>query len=152
MRIRKRRNTESEELDITSLLDILVILLVFLLKSYNSSDLSVDLVEELALPYSYSQGITNLGVVLQVNKGKNVFVNNELVGNLEGSNREQSKIIKRLKDEYETNKKSKSINKPELINLVFDKTLKYEYIDQVIQYANDSGFLNYKLIVQGKDE
>ena len=152
MRIRKKRNTESEELDITSLLDILVILLVFLLKSYNSSDLSVDLVEELALPYSYSQGITNLGVVLQVNKGKNVFVNNELVGNLEGSNREQSKIIKRLKDEYETNKKSKSINKPELINLVFDKTLKYEYIDQVIQYANDSGFLNYKLIVQGKDE
>lgn len=152
MKRRKKRNTEAEEIDITSLLDILVILLVFLLKSYNSSDLTVDLVEELSLPYSYSQGITNLGVVLQVNEHKNVFINNDLVGNLESPNRKQLGIIERLKTEFKKNSDVRSIDKPQLINLVFDKTLRYQYIDQVMQMANETGFSSYKLIVQGRDD
>lgn len=50
----KRKRRESE-LDITSLLDILVILLVFLLKSYNSSELKVNVVDNLNLPSSESR-------------------------------------------------------------------------------------------------
>ena len=43
MIVRKKRlaSTEVEDVDITSLLDILVILLVFLLTSFNDSELSV---------------------------------------------------------------------------------------------------------------
>ncbi|MGH1469517.1 MAG: hypothetical protein ACRBBP_11715, partial [Bdellovibrionales bacterium] len=62
---KKKRNYEVEDIDITSLLDILVILLVFLLKSFNDSDLTLDLVNELALPYSMSRGAANNGVILQ---------------------------------------------------------------------------------------
>ena len=76
MKLRKKRkqNNDAEELDITALLDILVILLVFLLKSFNDSDLTVDLVNELSLPYSMSRTAGHHGVILQVNKKGNVFI------------------------------------------------------------------------------
>lgn len=152
MKRRKRKNTDAEEIDITSLLDILVILLVFLLKSYNSSDLTIDLVDELSLPYSFSQGMTNLGVVMQVNEKRNVFINNDFVGNLENGAVAKAKITERLNTEFKKNKKPNSDLKFQIINLVFDKTLKYQYIDEALQLANETGFSSYKLIVQGRDE
>ena len=152
MKPRKRRNTDSEEIDITSLLDILVILLVFLLKNFNSSDLTVDLVSELSLPYSFSQGITNLGVVLQINKFKEVYINNEFMGNFEGSADTEKTVRERLKKEYKKSQARAKNAKSQIINLVLDKTLKYQFIDQILQLSNETGFSSYKLIVQGKDE
>ena len=46
-RFNNRRKAEPVDLDITSLLDILVIMLVFLLMNYNASDLQLDLVKDL---------------------------------------------------------------------------------------------------------
>ena len=77
-----RSRLKFDELDITSLLDILVILIVFLLKSFNDSDLSIDLVNELSLPYSMSRVGAEDGLIVQVNKKYNVFINNDLLGNL----------------------------------------------------------------------
>jgi biopolymer transport protein ExbD len=152
MRLRKKRKhgkTEVEDVDITSLLDILVILLVFLLKSFNDSDLTVDLVNELALPYSVMRGNAADGVTLQVNKRKNIFLNAKPIGNLENASSlnilskklyKQSEILK--------NKKKKT---PHLINLIFDKGLKYSSINTVLDVSAKSGFGKYKLIIQGDE-
>ena len=58
IRNQKRKNKrEVLDVDITSLLDILVILLVFLLKSYNSSGVTLTIPEGIVLPDSKSQSI-----------------------------------------------------------------------------------------------
>ena len=79
---RYRRNTDVEDIDITSLLDILVILLVFLLKSFNDSELSVELANELSLPYSLSRVAGHDGTILQVNARKQVFLNSSVIGDI----------------------------------------------------------------------
>lgn len=154
MRFRKKRkqNHEIEEFDITSLLDILVILLVFLLKSFNDSDLTLDLVNELALPYSMSRAVTNYGVILQVNKNKDIYVNTEIIGNMSDINT-FLKLKTRLKIRFQ--EINKDANEPDkvnrIINFVFDKNLKFADINSIMEYTADSGFDQYKLIIQGEE-
>lgn len=147
---RKKRNVEVEEFDITSLLDILVILLVFLLKSFNDAELTVDLVNELALPYSLSRSATNNGVILQVNNKRNVFLNTQVVGNLNNSNTSK-KIMQILSKEYKSLEKKRGKEKAQLINFVFDKTLKFKEIDQIMNLTSNVGFSKYKLIIQSQE-
>ena len=45
----RRKKREPVDIDITSLLDILVIMLVFLLLNYNASDLKLELVPNLEM-------------------------------------------------------------------------------------------------------
>lgn len=145
MKIRKLRSkssTEVEDFDITSLLDILVILLVFLLKSFNDSDLSVDLVNELALPYSLIQGSAHDGPVVQVNSRKNVYFDSTLVGSLKNSSTLSSlneKLEKRFKK-----------NSSKMINLIFDKKLIYQEINTILETSSNAGYTEYKFIIQGE--
>ncbi len=150
MKIRNnsRSRLKFDELDITSLLDILVILIVFLLKSFNDSDLSIDLVNELSLPYSMSRVGAEDGLIVQVNKKYNVFINNELLGNLKDDgtlSQLKENLLKYYKDRKE---KSKSVG-GELVNLVFDQDLQYKEINEIMKVSAASGFGKYKLIIQG---
>ncbi|MBD64153.1 MAG: hypothetical protein CME62_03040 [Halobacteriovoraceae bacterium] len=156
MNFRKRRTPkiEVEEIDITSLLDILVILLVFLLKSFNDSELTVDLVNELALPYSLTRTTAENGPIVQVNKREEIYFNNKRIGSM--SARGLNKLDSILKSEFrEDNEKRKKLGREvsdnKLINLVFDKGLKYITIDKVLGTASEAGYGQYKLIVQGED-
>ena len=152
----KKKDMEVEEFDITSLLDILVILLVFLLKSFNDSDLTVDLVNELALPYSLSRTTAHDGVVLQVNKKGNVFINSEVLGNIEAEETVE-KIKRMLKSEHarlgasDSSSGSSQESKRRLINFVFDKGLKYAIINKIMVVCAETGFAKYKLIIQGEE-
>lgn len=147
---KRNKNLEVEEFDITSLLDILVILLVFLLKSFNDADLTVDLVNELALPYSISRSATNNGVILQVNGKRNVFINTDIIGNLE-SLKTVAKVKQLLANEYEERIKKDKNNKDQLINFVFDKGLSFAEIDKIMNMTSEVGFSKYKLIIQGEE-
>lgn len=154
-RKKKKKNLEVEDIDITSLLDILVILLVFLLKSFNDSDLTVDLVNELALPYSMSRVAANSGVIVQVNKQRNIFVNTDVIGNMENPST-LTKVKVKLEDEHKKRVRRMRGENPDpekikLVNFVFDKGLKYSDINQVIETASDAGYGKYKLIIQGEE-
>ena len=148
---KRKKGVEVEEIDITSLLDILVILLVFLLKSFNDSDLTLDLVNELALPYSLSRAAANNGVIVQVNKKKNVFLNTDVVGNLNDPDTLSNLKALLLKKYSQIKSLQKEPKEKQLINLVFDKGLKYSVVDEVMRVSTDSGFSQYKLIIQGKE-
>lgn len=148
---KRKKNLEVEEIDITSLLDILVILLVFLLKSFNDSELTLDLVNELALPYSLSRAAANNGVIVQVNKKKNVFLNTDAIGNLNDSDTLSNLKAMLLKKYSQIKSLQKEPKNKQLINLVFDKGLKYSVIDEIMKVSTDSGFSQYKLIIQGEE-
>lgn len=159
MNFRKKRrkpNNDVEDMDITSLLDILVILLVFLLKSFNDSDLTVDLVNELALPYSLSRVGANTGLILQVNKKGNVFINADVIGNMSNPNtfnKIRASLNKEYKEKMQLALKGKKPSKDatQLINFVFDKGLKYASINKIMDVTSETGFGKYKLIIQGEE-
>lgn len=155
LRKQRRRQVEPDEIDITSLLDVLVILLVFLLKSFNSSDLTVDLIENLALPYSLSTSLPEHGIVVQTDSNRDVFIDNELLANLSSSSLD-SVLIERLEklkssEEFKSKSKEKGADQEKLINLVLDQKLTYQDVDRLLKIVEQAGFNKYKLLTQAKE-
>src|SRR6478672_4674269 len=97
----RKREREAIDVDITSLLDILTTLLVFLLMSYNASDLQLDLTKNLELAESNAQELTKFAPVLQVNKNAVVFLDNKEIGRLpaSGSMAELTEALKARKSQ-----------------------------------------------------
>lgn len=147
----QRRNKGPADVDITSLLDVLVILLVFLLKSYNASDLTLDLAKDLKLPDSNTVLLGNNAVIVQVNKDNKLFVNNSEVGAVIGN---ASKIpdlydrLTQLKEEDNKLAKKHDMKEPKNINLVFDASLPYATVRKVMHTAALAGYPQFKFIVQ----
>ena len=83
--IKNRRGKKSGgaiDVDITSLLDILTILLVFLLQSYNSSGVVINVPKEIEIPKSSSETLNTFGVNVQVSKSQ-IWVDDKEVVNTE---------------------------------------------------------------------
>ncbi len=148
----RKRNRDAVDVDITSLLDILTILLVFLLMSYNASDLKLDLTQNLEMADSNAQELTKFAPVLQVNKHAVVFLNNKEIGRLpaSGSMPELTAALKSQRAETEeANKKLLHPHKLELVNLVFDKEMDYSMVQRVMHDSALAGYSQFKFIVKG---
>lgn len=161
---KKRRKLEPLEIDITSLLDILVILLVFLLKSYNSSGVTVDIPKDITLPYSQSQDLNNAGVMIQVSKSK-IWVDSKTVVDSEEADqknlydRGNRRIVPlfnelvRKKEEITT--LSKQVPEAQkfsgIANLIIDKTIKYSYVKKIMYTCAEAGFRTYKFVVLSEE-
>ena len=63
-----RKTRSSFDVDITSLLDILIILLFFLLKNYNTTGVLQSIPKEIALPFSESRTPSFNGILVQASK------------------------------------------------------------------------------------
>jgi biopolymer transport protein ExbD len=148
----RRKERQEVDVDITSLLDILTILLVFLLMSYNASDLQLDLTKNLDLADSNAQELTKFAPVLQVNKHSVVFLNNKEIGRLpaSGTMPELTAALKKQRAETElANKKMIHPHKLELVNLVFDKDMDYNVVQRVMNDSALAGYSQFKFIVKG---
>ncbi|WP_127715861.1 biopolymer transporter ExbD [Halobacteriovorax sp. HLS] len=163
------RKKKELDIDITSLLDILVILLVFLLKSYNPSDLKLEVKDNLEMPESISKKLGNMSVTIQVSKDRKVFVNNKEIGRISkgsGNVAFLEKELKKFRDQdLEEYKKFKSraissLDKEALekkqksqkqVNIVMDKNLSYEVMQQVMHSSATAGYPKFKFIVMGKN-
>lgn len=143
----QRRKKEDMELDITSLLDVLVILLVFLLKSYNASDLKVNLVKDLTIPNSDARLLGNHAIIVQVDKNKKIYVNKKEIGLAVGSG-ENIALSKKLK-EFRENARTPAEKKAKAINLIFDKSVPYKVMKTVMHTSAVAGYTEFKFIVQG---
>lgn len=157
-RFKKDRGDKALELDITSLLDILVILLVFLLKSYNASDLKLDVLGKINLPNSKSTVLGNDSVILQVNKDKKVWINSKYIGEIQSGSEKVDFIYEKLteikeeKDKTASNMRvlaSEMKDQNKKINIVMDKTLPYKTLRQVMHTSALAGYPEFKFIVQG---
>jgi biopolymer transport protein ExbD len=148
----KKKNT-AIELDITSLLDVLSIILVFLLFSYNPSDLKLDLVTNLKLAESLSKKHTTYAPVIQINNELNIFYESKLMGNI---NDEQTlmKIQTDLKRDLEKAKNEDAMKGSKLkdivLNLVIDQGVASKYVSQLMTTTAICGFEKFKFIVGPK--
>lgn len=146
---KQRRAKEPMDIDITSLLDVLVILLVFLLKSYNASDLKLNLVKDLVVPKSDARILGHHAVIVQVDTNKKLYLNNEQIGNVEATT-EQSNLLNALKDlRKETETREPATKGEKKINLVFDQDIPYKVMKSIMHTSAMAGYTEFKLIVQG---
>lgn len=145
----KREKKEPMDIDITSLLDVLVILLVFLLKSYNASDLKLNLVQDLTVPTSDARLLGNHTVMVQVNKDKQIFVNNAEIGYALGSGQNEALLAKLNEIRSGISDRLPASQKEKKINLVFDESLPYQVMKSVMHTSAVAGYSEFKFIVQG---
>ncbi|MCB9094428.1 MAG: biopolymer transporter ExbD [Halobacteriovoraceae bacterium] len=162
----KRKRKEFVEMDITSLLDILVILLVFLLKSYNASNIVINVQKDIALPKSESISPNNAGVIIQLSKDK-IWVDAKEVIDY-ANNPKQVKIydhggrlvlplydeLVRIREEIELTNKQANIDKnfSGVANLVVDKEIKYLEVKRILYTTAEAGFKSYKFVVMGEEQ
>lgn len=162
-RFARRKKPQVFDIDITSLLDILTILLVFLLQSYNSSGVIINVPKGIELPRSASESLNNFGVNVQVSKTQ-IWVDDTEVVNAENTdasqlyddgNRRIIPLYNELVKIKETIKQSEKLSPQAkkfsgLANLVIDKTLKYEYVKRVMYTCAAAGFKEFKFVVLTK--
>ncbi len=166
----KRRKKTFQELDISSLLDILVIFLVFLLKSYNSSGIVINVPKGILLPPSKSKTLNNHGIIIQVSP-TTIWVDDEKVIETEdgfnlkdpthfdrerhGGNliiplytelMKKKDLIKKIQN-YSPEAKSFS----GIANLVIDKSMKYSFIKKLMYTCAEAGLKQYKFVVLGEE-
>lgn len=161
---RRRKKAQVFEIDITSLLDILTILLVFLLQSYNSSGVIINVPKDIELPRSASESLNNFGVNVQVSKTQ-IWVDDEEVLNSEETNQTQvfdegGRRIVPLYNELvkikETIKQSEKLSPDAkkfsgIANLIIDKSLKYSYLKRVMYTCAAAGYKEFKFVVLTKE-
>ncbi len=164
IRNRGRRNKKALiDLDITSLLDILVIMLVFLLKSYNSTGIILNVPKDITLPTSNSQDVNTTGVVVQVSP-KTIWVDDEVVldkDNPQGRAYDYGgrRIIPLFNELVRKKNLVKQVTKvtPEakkfsgVVNLIVDKSIKYSEVKKVLFTAAEAGYKSYKFVVLGEE-
>jgi len=156
----KKKNT-GIDVDITSLLDILTILLVFLLQSYNSSGVVINVPQDIDLPRSASTSLNSFGVNIQVSKTQ-IWVDDAEVVNTgntadegtlfdEGGRRivplynELVKIKETIKTSEKLSPEAKKFSG--IANLIVDKSLKYNYLKRVMYTCAAAGFKEFKFVV-----
>ena len=146
--LKRKKNIEIEEIDITSLLDILVILLVFLLQNMTNAELTPETVANLTLPYSKSTGLARQGVIAQVNNKKQVFIDNQQIGrNLDDPSMNKI-LIERLK-QLKADPHNIKYGNVDYLNILVDRNLEYDYVQKLMGSAVEAGFSKFKLVVQG---
>lgn len=80
-RIKKRRiKTMQPVLNVTSMVDILTIMLIFLLKSFTTGEVLLTPMEDLTLPNSSSEERINSDCLIVALTGEDIFVNNRRIG------------------------------------------------------------------------
>lgn len=160
----KRRKKTVFDIDITSLLDILVILLVFLLQSYNSSGIVLNVPTGVELPLSESISLNTSGVMVQVSPTI-IWVDDKEVFNsaVNDKRRAYDQSGRRLVPLFnELVKKRESIQQLEksapqaakfsgVVNLIVDKSIRYSELKSILYTSAEAGFRQYKFVVLGEE-
>ena len=146
----RRKKREPVDIDITSLLDILVIMLVFLLLNYNASDLKLELVPNLEMAPSESQRITHYAPVIQLSSDEVITLDNVEVGRMPAGEAEAlSALQAKLKERHAAlPDKERKAEEGALVNLVFDKKTDYAKVEKIMEASAKEGFTQFKFIVE----
>lgn len=145
------------ELDITSLLDILVILLVFLLKTYNPEDTILKLVDNLKLPFSESRATREEVVTLQIDRNRVMWLREMKIGvlkkSMEGDRiKSLSSALDKIRKERTRGPASKNDKMRGKINIVMDKDLPYSVLKNIMYTSGLSGFDKFKFVIQSNED
>lgn len=157
-RTRRRDRNGEVKLQLTSMMDMFTILLVFLLKTYSTHGQLISPSQDLTLPSSISPAPPEVGLDVTVSKdwilvnGKpvertSVFRNVEgyILPGLEKELEHYAEEGRRLETQYGTPFSGK-------VTIQGDKYLPYEDLIKVLATCGQSAFPNMRLIVYSKEE
>ncbi len=160
----RRRKIGVIEVDMTSLLDILTILLAFLLHNFDATGDLVTVPAGIELPASKSKSMNTPGVNIQVSVDK-IWVDSKEVLNTTAMpdkiyDQDGRRIIPlynelvRIKEAIQRTQKLSpdAVKFSGIANLVVDKTLKYSYVKRIMFTCAEAGFKEYKFVVRTLEE
>ena len=147
----RRFKRDEMSLEINSLLDILVILLVFLIKNFSATNIDIPIPKELVVPISKSLETNEDAVTVSLTKENEVYVNQEVVDEIDPNN--ESRMISSLYNELLVQKERiKSTLKSEgrvissVVNVVVDENVEFEQIKKILYTLKEADFKEYKFI------
>jgi biopolymer transport protein ExbD len=163
----RERAGEIKELNIVAMMDMMTILLVFLLKSYQASTLSVNMSEGLTIPVSSTQLVPQENISITVSMHE-VAVNDRGVVKMErgvipaaykeGGRAEAfyvGPVFDALKKEVDKQKYIAQYNKNApfsgRINVIADKKITYRTLMEILYTAGQAELGEYKFMVMKND-
>ncbi len=164
-RVSKKRSKKLNlDIDITSLMDIITILAVFLLKNFDAAGIELSIPKDITVPDSQSSTTPRKAVKIHMNKELKLWVDDAYVADLSikgrpNFDRDGRRIIP-LYNELVQKKESLSVLQKSakgvsefsgIINLMMDKSLPYEYIRRIMYTSTEAGFKEFKFIVISKE-
>ncbi|MBN1906346.1 MAG: biopolymer transporter ExbD [Deltaproteobacteria bacterium] len=156
---RRRKQSVTPKLMLTSMMDMFTIVLLFLLCSLSDKPESIRLDKDLELPKSsaeidYDQ---NLKLVLtrsqlMIDDEKVAEVKNGMISGVDEKDLKKSLLYKRLKETFEKSKETAADSnednaKEQEIVFVCDKSHEFKVINQVIKTAGLAGYPNFQFAV-----
>jgi biopolymer transport protein ExbD len=171
MAVKARRKKDDASLNINSMMDMMTIILVFLLKSYSTSDVSVAPSDNLQLPTSSAEKAPEMSVNLVVEKGQLVVDGVPVLSLTQVPDEENpgqdtiavpedelrgqtiTKLYDRLLEKAEAAKKlGESSGNPDLafkgrILLQVDKDMPFSVLRTVMYTAGQAQFGEFKFVV-----
>jgi len=156
---RRKRKSSLLELEMTSLLDVITTLLIFLVFGYNSSGIEINVPKEITLPKSISKDFNHDAVKIMVAQDA-IWVDAKKIIDLskgdELSTDQEGRRIIPLFDELvaqkelirATEKSSPRATKfSGLVNLIVDKSIKYSFVKKILYTTAEAGYKEYKFVV-----
>ncbi|MFQ6112578.1 MAG: ExbD/TolR family protein [bacterium] len=158
-RIKKHdTNPGGGRLNLTSMMDMFTIILVFLLKTYATEGQLIQPSESLTLPKSSVQTSPETALDLIVSK-QVVMVNDKTVIDMENVKNQKDYIIKPLQDELLLHAKEAQSMEEKFgmpfsgkVTIQADKNIKYRELVKVMATCGASEYPNMRLIVYRKEE
>jgi len=157
---RKRRNEQfvPPKLQITSMMDMFTIILIFLLFSFSDKPETMKLDKDLELPESNAKLDYNENIKLVLSQNS-LYLGDEKIariqdGKIEGmhpSHLQESKLYKELKTHREDRRtETPESNKEESILFLCDKRSEFKTINNIIKTAGLAGYPNFQFGVLKK--
>ncbi len=157
-RKRHRRDSEEVRLQLTSMMDMFTILLVFLLKTYSTHGQLINPSRDLTLPTSTIQREPELGLDVTVSSDW-ILVNGKPVERTKNIKFQEGYIIPKLKDkltryskEAEKMEETYGIKFSGKVTIQGDKNLPYKLLIKVMATCGQSDYPNMRLVVYRKGE
>jgi len=155
----RRQGLDDGGLNITSMMDMMTIILVFLLKSYSVDDVQVTPSDDLRLPTSSSQQLPEVSVNLVLSQTKLTVNGVDVLEFSEGVIPDEHKQAQRIVDLFETLNKlseeaidlhSRGLASEEFDGKILfqcDRNIPFSTVREVIYTAGQAKFAKFKFVV-----
>ena len=157
-RIKRHKTSVEGKLNLTSMMDMFTIILVFLLKTYATEGHLIQPTESLTLPKSTIQTPSETALDLVVSK-EMVMLNDKPIVDLESVKQGKGYIIQSLRDELlfhaqEARKMEVRYGVPfsGKVTIQGDKDMEYKDLVKVMATCGASEYPNMRLVVYQKEE
>ncbi len=158
-RVRRTKKPALLALNITSMLDMFTILIIFLLKSYSAEGIILTIPADLYLPYSTTQNTPEPGLVVEVSRDTLVVDGKRLDVDLDAVRDSDSLIIEGLYDHLmvkaryyeEISNLNPNADFTGRLVLEGDREIPFRLLKKILYTCGQAGFINQSLAVFQKE-